>query len=316
MSDLISVIIPIYKVEPYLRRCVDSVLAQTYQNLEIFLVDDGSPDNCGKICDEYAAKDGRIRVIHKENGGLSDARNVALDVCSGEYISFIDSDDYVSEDHIESLLRALKTQHTELAVCGINKFDEAGAVSVDYSPSGTEKCVSGDEMMETVWRPSACNKLYRKSLFETLRYPFGKLYEDLFVYHDILARIDGLAFTGKNTYFYFVRQGSIINKAYDIRNTDLIEGLDLRVNKLRKMGYGDLADRQLPILFKQTAEALLRLKAKDETEKERLKSVKAICNRHYREMMRYDGFTAAQKAKITVFRFFPSAYTKWIGSGI
>ena len=103
MSDLISVIIPIYKVEPYLCRCVDSILKQTYQNLEIFLVDDGSPDNCGQVCDAYAEKDGRIRVIHKENGGLSDARNVALDACTGEFISFIDSDDYVCEDHIETL---------------------------------------------------------------------------------------------------------------------------------------------------------------------------------------------------------------------
>ena len=259
MNDLISVIIPIYRVEQYLPRCIDSVLAQTYHNLEIFLVDDGSPDNCGRICDEYAAKDGRIHVIHKENGGLSDARNVALDVCTGEYISFIDSDDYVSDDFIESLLHAIKTQHTRLSICGIMKFDESGRMKVDYAPSNTEKSASGDEMMETVWRPAACNKLYHRSLWEEIRYPFGKLYEDLYIYHDILAQVDSVSFTGKNSYYYFNRQNSIINKKYDIRNADMIEGLDLRINKLREMQYHNLADRQLPILFSQTLEAYTRI---------------------------------------------------------
>ena len=184
MNDLISVIVPVYDVERYLARCIDSILAQTYQNLEIFLVDDGSPDRCGEICDAYAEKDNRIQVIHKKNGGLSDARNAALDICTGEYISFVDSDDYVSDDFIETMHHAIKDYQAKLAVCGIMKFDESGKISVDYAPSDTEKCVSGEEMVEmTIWRPAAWNKLYHRSLFEGIRYPFGKLYEDLFVYH-------------------------------------------------------------------------------------------------------------------------------------
>ena len=316
MNDLISVIIPIYNVEQYLPRCIDSVLAQTYENLEIFLVDDGSPDNCGRICDEYAAKDSRIKVIHKKNGGLSDARNTALDVCSGEYISFVDSDDYVSDDHIESLYRAIDKYHTRLAVCGIIRFDESGKSSIDYAPSSIEKCVSGEEMFETVWRPSACNKLYHKSLFAGIRYPYGKLYEDLFIYHDILAQIEQLSFTGKNSYFYYYRQNSIINREYDVRNTDFIEGLDLRINRLRELKYYDLADRQLVFMFNHTVEAYIKLKKTTDAAMKRRKNVKRICNRHFKEMMSCDGFTNAQKGKFAFFRFFPDIYIEVYGEGI
>lgn len=308
MDELISVIIPIYKVEAYLERCVDSVLLQTYRNLEIFLVDDGSPDRCGEICDSYAEKDSRIRVIHKQNGGLSDARNAALDVCKGEYISFVDSDDYVSEDFIESLYHAIMTFHTKLAVCGIIKFDESGSSTVDYAPSETERCVFGEEMMETVWRPAACNKLYHRSLFDEIRYPFGKLYEDLYIYHDILGKIDAVSFTGKNTYFYFNRQSSIMNKRYDIRNTDAIEGLDLRIKKLREMKYTELADRQLSFLFNNTVEAFEKLNKTNMIEQEKLKEVKKICNRHFGEMLSFQGFSIAQKTKIAVFRVCPAVY--------
>ena len=316
MSDLISVIVPVYKVEQYLPRCVDSILAQTYQNLEIFLVDDGSPDRCGSICNDYAKKDSRIQVIHKKNGGLSDARNAALDICTGEYISFVDSDDYVSTDFIASLYQALQNHHTRLAICGINKFDESGNISVDYSPSNIEKCVSGREMFATVWRPSACNKLYHRSLFDNIRYPFGKLYEDLFIYHDILAQIDRASFTGKNSYFYFNRQLSIMNKEYDIRNTDSIEGLDLRIVKLRSMQYDDLADQHLPLLFNQTVEAFCKLDASDDETRVRLVLSKKICDRHFREMLSYKGFHFKQKVKIFLFRFFPGLYKALFRSGI
>lgn len=114
-TPLVSIIVPIYKVEPYLRRCVDSIVCQTYTNLEIILVDDGSPDTCPQICDEYANKDKRIVVIHKKNGGLSDARNAGLNSCKGEYISFIDSDDYVDYDFIESLIEPIKKIHMILS---------------------------------------------------------------------------------------------------------------------------------------------------------------------------------------------------------
>lgn len=316
MDELVSVIVPIYNVEQYIKRCVDSILSQTYRNLEIILVNDGSPDRCGEICDAYAEKDSRIRVIHKKNGGLSDARNAALDVCTGEYISFVDSDDYISKDFIETLYHAIKTHHTSLAVCGIMKFDDAGAISTDYAPSDTLKCVTGNEMIETVWRPAACNKLYHRSLFDGIRYPVGKLYEDLFIYHDILAKVDRISLTGKNSYYYFNRQSSIMNKKYDIRNVDLIEGLDLRIRKLREMRFNELADRQLSFVFNSTVEAYRKLSDAHGPVKERLKEVKTICNRHFGEMMAYHGFSASQKARIALFRFIPGAYLRLFKTGL
>ena len=125
-EDLISVIIPVYKVEKYLDECLASVTGQTYRNLEIILVDDGSPDRCGEICDQWANKDNRIRVIHKQNGGLADARNAGIDVATGDYISFVDSDDYVDEDFLEGLYSALKKFNTKLAICNMTTFDENG----------------------------------------------------------------------------------------------------------------------------------------------------------------------------------------------
>ena len=115
-QPLVSIIVPIYKVEPYLRRCLDSIVNQSYTNLEIILVDDGSPDNCPQICDEYASKDNRIKVIHKKNGGLSDARNAGLDICKGEYISFVDSDDWVDEKYIETLLDLAIKENVDIAI--------------------------------------------------------------------------------------------------------------------------------------------------------------------------------------------------------
>lgn len=316
MDELISLIIPIYNVEQYLPRCVDSICFQTYRNLEIILVDDGSPDHCGEICEAYAENDSRIKVIHKENGGLSDARNAALDVCTGEYIAFVDSDDYVSADFVETLYHANRTYHTKLSICGIIRFDQTGKQCVDYAPSNTEKCVSGIEMVETIWQPSACNKLYHRSLFEGIRYPVGKLYEDLFIYHDILSRVDSISFTGKNSYYYFCRQNSIMNKAYDIRNLDLIEGLDLRIQKLREMKYDYLADQQLSFIINESVESFEKLKHGDDAEKKKLKEVKAIYNRHFGKMMAFSGFTNRQRVKIALFRASPSLYLRLFKSGL
>ena len=123
-NDLVSVIVPVYKVEKFLRDCIDSIINQTYRNLEILLVDDGSPDNCGAICDEYARKDSRITVFHKENGGLSDARNYALDRCNGDYITFVDSDDVIRNDFIATLLGLIKESDSDVVSSSVLKIAE------------------------------------------------------------------------------------------------------------------------------------------------------------------------------------------------
>ena len=163
---LISVIVPIYNVEKYLDRCVDSIINQTYKNLEIILVDDGSPDNCPQMCDDYAKKDSRIKVVHKENGGLSDARNVGMEVATGEYVSFIDSDDYISLDFYETLLETIVDNDSDIVECGVVKFYEDNSFD-KYSDDlkvtnydtvdGLEGLINENPFKQHVW-----NKLYNQ----------------------------------------------------------------------------------------------------------------------------------------------------------
>ena len=209
-TPLISVIVPVYKVEPYLRRCVDSILSQTYTHLEIFLVDDGSPDNCGKICDEYAQKDNRIKVIHKKNGGLSDARNVAIDVAKGEYITFVDSDDFIACDYVETLYNLVEKYQCKVGVAWLRIFHEGCEAGINQPPY-IEKVfdrIEGIEKMfyQELFDTAAWGKIYHRSLFKTgIRYPFGLIYEDLPTTYLLFLQADKIAFCNRVIYNYLLR---------------------------------------------------------------------------------------------------------------
>ena len=211
---LISIIVPIYNVEPYLRKCVDSIIVQTYNNLEIFLVDDGSPDNSGRICDEYAQKDKRIRVIHKKNGGLSDARNVAIDIATGEWIVFIDSDDFVTHDYVETLYHLVDKNHCEAGVAWLQTFQE-GEKPLTKQPAYIEKVfnkMDGIENMfyQELFDNAAWCKIYHRSLFDTgIRYPVGLLYEDLPTTYQLFLHANRIAFCNHIIYHYLLRKNSI-----------------------------------------------------------------------------------------------------------
>lgn len=216
-EPLVSIIIPIYKVEPYLRQCLDSVINQTYTNLEIILVDDGSPDNSPQICDEYATKDNRIVVIHKENGGLSDARNVGLDICKGEYISFVDSDDWVENAYIKVLYEILKKENADISICTYNSFID-GSAPTPIHPSNQQKSFLWDShetlirlcKEETVGLIAAWGKLYKRQLFEYIRFPKGKLYEDAYVNYKLYSQCEKICYTSTPLYYYRIRNGSIM----------------------------------------------------------------------------------------------------------
>ena len=188
MEKPVSIIVPVYQVKDYLRQCVDSILNQTFKDYELILVDDGSTDESGKICDEYSMKDPRIIVIHKTNGGLSDARNAGIEIAKGKYFSFIDSDDIVTDDFIESLYNCIEENKCKLAISNITAFYEDGTENeAFYKPVDSPKVVVGDERYKSVVRPSACNKMYARDLFDEIKYPKGKLYEDLYIYHYLLV---------------------------------------------------------------------------------------------------------------------------------
>lgn len=213
MSEKISVIVPVYKVEPYLRKCVDSILAQTYQNLEIILVDDGSPDNCGAICDEYAKQDARIKVIHKPNGGLSDARNAGLDTMTGEYVAFVDSDDWIMPQMYETLLQMLKQFQADIAFGGVaDDLEQNGKVTtVKVSNYGDEPfSESAAEAMRRYFHGSwaAWDKLYKADLFRDIRYPVGEINEDEAIVLQLLSKCNRVCYTGEIFYHYMKRPGS------------------------------------------------------------------------------------------------------------
>lgn len=211
---LISVIVPIYKVEEYLNKCVDSIIYQTYQNLEIILVDDGSPDKCGSICDEYALKDKRIIVIHKENGGLSDARNVALDICKGKYVTFIDSDDYISSEYVEYLYDLLKDNNADLSICDFEYVSETGKKFRECNYDGLVKVMSKKEALSELCKGinftnSAWGKLYLTEHFKDIRYPKGYLFEDIPTTYKLFLKCDRIVFGRKAEYYYLYRTNAI-----------------------------------------------------------------------------------------------------------
>jgi len=228
---LISIIIPVYKVKPYLRKCVDSVLAQTYSNLEIILVDDGCPDNCGKICDEYAEKDKRIMVVHKENGGLSDARNAGLDIIKGEYVAFVDSDDWVTPKYIEDMYENLRKYDADISLSGAiyvyenNKKDMVLAISKNEGLYTQKEAVENLFYQKGIY-PSAWAKLYKTELFNTIRYPKGKLNEDSATTYKIFCLCDKISYTNANNYCYLQRIGSIENSQFSPKKMDAIDIVD------------------------------------------------------------------------------------------
>lgn len=231
-QPLISIIVPVYKVEKYLGKCIESILAQTYKNIEVILVDDGSPDKCPAICDGYVEKDDRIIVIHKQNGGLSDARNAGIAVAKGAFICFIDSDDYVSEDFCELLLDAAIKEDADMAICNYLVVDENGDSIQErnlHMPIKDE-CISSQEFIKEYcgkygwYYVIACNKIYRRELFEKVKYPLGKQHEDAFVIHHLVSQCNRIACIKNALYFYVQRKGSIMSHI-SIRNMDLGEAL-------------------------------------------------------------------------------------------
>lgn len=202
--------VPVYDVEPYLRQCIDSIVNQTYRELEILLIDDGSPDNCGAICDEYAQKDVRIRVFHTENRGLSAARNLGLEDATGEYIGFVDSDDWIEPDMYETLLREATETDADMVVCGVwyerkGRKRKSRLESACFSgPKDSLQALIDCKINNTVW-----NKIYRHEMFSTIFFPEGHNYEDICIMHRILACSRKTVINSEPKYHCRIRKNSI-----------------------------------------------------------------------------------------------------------
>lgn len=301
MNPLISVIIPVYKVEAYLAACVESVLAQTWQNFEIILVDDGSPDNCPKMCDEFAARDSRIRVIHKENGGLSSARNAGIDAAKGEYLAFLDSDDLWTPLFLERLYRAICETDADLAVCLFRRFRcdpptelPETAQTITLTQKEAFECLFGvhnENMVVTsskfygkeLFSPVnvnivvAWNKLYHADSFREIRYPVGKLHEDEAVIHEILGHTQRVAWVEEAHYLYREAPNSITTAKFNLKRLDETYAKEQRIAFFKEHGMQDLADRTKIVYLNN----LMRLHRTVLAEVEDRPAAKEACKRLY-----------------------------------
>lgn len=236
--DLISVIVPVYKVEKYLDRCVESIVNQTYQNLEIILIDDGSPDNCGAMCDAWAEKDSRIKVIHKKNGGGAQARNVGLAHASGQYIGFVDSDDFLLPEMYETLLHLFKSTHCDIAECGyfqgasgiLTSEEESTPVIVQYN---TEQALFA-HIQDRVCRQLVWNKLYSVKALQTVRFVEGKFIDDEFFTYRALGYAQTVTVTTKKLYYYRQQPNSAMHQSFSLKRLDALEAKCLRYDYLQQ----------------------------------------------------------------------------------
>lgn len=241
MEPLVSVIIPVYNVEEYLEECLNSVVEQTYHNLEIILVDDGSPDRCGEICDKYAEKDERIIVIHKKNGGLSEARNVALDIVKGEFVFFVDSDDIIELNTLEKLVSLCLREQADIALTGLKNFKENIEMTEDQDSYTVE---SRDNILKRILLHKgigheACGKLFRINLWDKYRFPVGSLYEDYAVVYFVIANAKKVVVYNTPKYYYRLRAGSIMKTEIKEKNLVLLDISD-NVTDFFVKNYPDL----------------------------------------------------------------------------
>ena len=248
MEELISVIVPIYNVYDYLEKCINSIIHQTYSNLEIILIDDGSDDGCSLICDEYKKLDNRIKVIHKKNEGLSSARNTGLDIATGSLINFVDSDDYLELNMLEELKNNMDKYHSDISICDFyyiknNRRREHNYLDREFIVDGKNKFVylENEYGLLTIY---AWNKLYKRELFNSIRYPKGKIYEDSYIICDLLDKAKAVSYLIKPLYNYVYRKNSIVN-TFSLNHFDKITSSNRKITFYNKKEYYDLEKKEL-----------------------------------------------------------------------
>lgn len=250
--ELISVIVPVYKVESYLDRCVQSIVDQTYQNLEIILVDDGSPDNCPAMCDQWAEKDSRIKVLHKTNGGLSDARNAGMAIASGELMGFIDSDDWIEPNMYELLYQHMQHNQADISACGVEMVWEDATPCRMLTASGSYVLSQEEAMkaiiLEDLLKQPVWYKLYKSDLIRNIPFAVGKYHEDVFWSYQAIGAAKRICVFDTPCYHYVQRTGSIMGEGYSIKRLDGIEAKCLRQDFLNQY-YPEISDIGLQNLY-------------------------------------------------------------------
>lgn len=239
MNEVISIIVPVYNVEKYLDKCIDSMRSQSYKNIEIILVDDGSTDSSGKICDIYEKVDERIKVIHKVNGGLSDARNAALNVAKGKYVTFVDSDDYIKSDYILYLYTLLQKYKADISICEFDYMDEEG-IRINHPLANNKEMVFDQEVAlkkllgQKLYTNSSSGKLFKMDHFKNIRYPFGKLYEDTLTIYKLFLKAEKIAFGANPLYCYIYHNQSISKSAFSAKQMECVDNTEIMIAEVLK----------------------------------------------------------------------------------
>lgn len=312
----ISVIVPVYNVEKYLPTCLDSIIAQSYKNLEIIVVDDGAKDSSGAICDEYAKKDVRIVALHKQNGGLSDARNYGMQFMTGDYISFIDSDDYVHPDYISTLYNNLVENDADISICNFEKTNEVrkpktneltdDEIHVYNTIDSLGQLLCGKYSLPFT---IACGKLFKRYIFNDIRFPKGKHYEDSATDHLWYAKAQKTVYTNRALYYYLQREGSI-KSSERFKDTDMLDAAIEKLNFLKEWnggyykneGYAGYVSCCLGV-YPRLAENLSYKKADILIE---LKNISSMIDR---KEIKING---KLNARLRLFIMFPGLYSKMI----
>lgn len=310
---MISIIVPVYNAEEYIKKCLDSIVNQTYKDLEIILVDDGSPDSSGAICDEYAKNDSRIKVIHKENGGLSSARNAGLNVASGEYITFIDSDDYIEEDTISSVVDAILQKQVEIVLIREKQVNQNGETTkiVGDTPTNTTFYKEKEFLVELVLGKQingACDKFYKRECIKDLRFEEGRHHgEDMLFNVCYLSCVKNVGYVDSIKYSYVANENSITHASFNSHSVDNIYFKD-KVYNIVKESYpaysGVLARRCF--VARLTLLRLIYNSLKQKEQRELIKEVQNYLKQNYKQVKRH--LSRKEKTEYLLYRFIRPAY--------
>lgn len=252
---MVTIIVPVYNVEKYLNKCIESIANQSYKEIEIILVDDGATDNSGNICDEWKKKDSRITVIHKKNGGLSSARNAGLDKANGKYVCFIDSDDWVEPDFIEVLFKSIERHNADISQCGFVEEIE-GAESAPYR-SDSYLVITGKDAIKNLYNRKTYlstvvmwNKLFKKKIFQDLRFDEGIVHEDEALIHEVLYNADKVVINESKLHHYLTRPNSIMNSTFSLKRLDSIYAYEKRISYLQDKKEHELVEMTMRMYFR------------------------------------------------------------------
>ena len=292
-SPEISIIVPVYQVEKYLNECIDSILAQTFTDFELILVDDGSPDNCPALCDAAAEKDSRVRVIHQQNKGLSGARNAGINVARGNWLGFVDSDDMIDPTFCEKMLHAAVQAGAEMAVCNILRMKENKALDSYQEHCLKDEVLSREEIVHRIQLSPfymVMTRLCRREVFEKIRFPEGKNYEDAFTAPEILERVNKAACVAEPLYQYRLRSGSIMHAAVTLKNLEEVYANYALFQYTMKYRKYDEACLQYTVT-KRIFRKLKRKLSQEERKSEQVQQAAACVAKAKDELSRAGGFT-------------------------